>query len=62
MDASNKHEDAGKTLEAQAKAFFDSAPPLHNSHKISQDLNNFIQQNSSSLGNLDSIIAFKFAY
>ncbi|WJX32622.1 Phosphopantothenate--cysteine ligase 2 [Trifolium repens] len=51
MDASNKHEDAGKTLEAQAKAFFDSAPPLHNSHKISQDLNNFIQQNSSSLEN-----------
>jgi phosphopantothenate-cysteine ligase len=61
MDASNKHEDAGKTLEAQAKAFFDSAPPLHNSHKISQDLNTFIQQNSS-LGNYDSIIEFKFAY
>ncbi|RHN68572.1 putative phosphopantothenate--cysteine ligase [Medicago truncatula] len=49
MDASNKSDDVGKTLETQAKAFFDSAPSLHNSHEITQKLIQFIQHNSSSL-------------
>jgi phosphopantothenate---cysteine ligase (ATP) len=62
MDASNKSDNVGKTLETQAKAFFDSAPPMHNSHEITQKLIQFIQHISSSLGNLASTIAFKFAY
>jgi len=45
-------EDLGQTLEAQVKAFFDSAPPLHNSHEITQKLNQFIQRNSSSSADL----------
>ncbi|AES91310.1 putative phosphopantothenate--cysteine ligase [Medicago truncatula] len=47
MDTENRTE----TLEAQVKAFFDSAPPLHNSHEITQKLNQFIQRNSSSSEN-----------
>jgi len=62
MDTSNKSDYVEKTLEAQAKAFFDSAPPMHNSHEITQKLIQFIQHSSSSLGNLASTIAFKFAY
>jgi hypothetical protein len=54
MDAENRMEDMGQTLEAQVKAFFDSAPPLHNSHEITQELNQFIQRNSSSSGALAS--------
>ena len=42
--------DAAETLDAEVKAFFDSAPPLHNSHDITQKLNHFIQRNSSPSG------------
>jgi phosphopantothenate---cysteine ligase (ATP) len=62
MDAENRMEDMGQTLEAQVKAFFDSAPPLHNSHEITQKLNQFIQRNSSSSGDLASDTSFKSAY
>ncbi|XP_050870794.1 phosphopantothenate--cysteine ligase 2 isoform X1 [Lathyrus oleraceus] len=51
MDAANRSEDVEQTLETQVKAFFDSAPPLHNSHDITQKLNQFIQRNSSSSEN-----------
>ncbi|KAK7311591.1 hypothetical protein RJT34_09836 [Clitoria ternatea] len=50
MNADSGLEASGKTLEAQVKAFFDSAPPLHNSNEITQNLNHFIQRNSSPLG------------
>ncbi|GAU19034.1 hypothetical protein TSUD_193720 [Trifolium subterraneum] len=48
MDAENKLQNEGQSLEAQVKAFFDSAPPLNSSHEITQKLNQFIQRNSSS--------------
>ncbi|KAK2357706.1 Phosphopantothenate--cysteine ligase 2 [Trifolium repens] len=51
MDAENRLENEGQTLEAQVKAFFDSAPPLHISSEITQKLNQFIQRNSSSSEN-----------
>lgn len=47
MDAAKGLEAPGETLEAQVKAFFDSAPPLQNSDEITQKLNQFIQRNSS---------------
>lgn len=50
MDAAKGLEASGETLEAQVKAFFDSAPPLHNSDEITQNLNQFIQRNSSPPG------------
>lgn len=48
MDEAN----GSQTLEAQVKAFFDSAPPLQNAHQITQKLDQFIQRNSSSSGKL----------
>ena len=54
MDAADGFEDLGQTLEAQVKAFFDSAPPLGNSNEITQKLNLFIQRNSSPSGKLSS--------
>lgn len=62
MDAANRSEDVGETLEAQIKAFFDSAPPLHSSDEITQKLNQFIRHNSSSSGKPDYTMTFKFAY
>lgn len=62
MDAANKSEDVEQTLETQVKAFFDSAPPLHNSHDITQKLNQFIQRNSSSSGKSASTTPFKSVY
>jgi phosphopantothenate-cysteine ligase len=62
MDAENRLEGEGKTLETQVKAFFDSAPPLHSSSEITQKLNQFIQRNSSSSGKLVSTRTFKFTY
>ncbi|CAJ1974157.1 unnamed protein product [Sphenostylis stenocarpa] len=47
MDAAKGLEVPGETLEAEAKAFFDSAPPLQNSDGITQQLDQFIQRNSS---------------
>ncbi|RDX76331.1 Phosphopantothenate--cysteine ligase 2, partial [Mucuna pruriens] len=47
MDAAKGMEAPGETLEAQVKAFFDSAPPLQNSDEITQKLDEFIQRNSS---------------
>ncbi|QCE15837.1 phosphopantothenate-cysteine ligase [Vigna unguiculata] len=47
MDATKGLEVPGETLEAEVKAFFDSAPPLQNSDGITQQLDQFIQRNSS---------------
>ncbi|KAK7282774.1 hypothetical protein RIF29_11814 [Crotalaria pallida] len=47
MDAAN----GSQTLEAQVKAFFDSAPPLQNTQQLTQKLDQFIQRNSSSSAN-----------
>lgn len=62
MDAVNGLEDPGQTLEAQIKAFFDSAPPLHNSHEITQKLNQFIQRNSSSSSGTLPSTTFSFVF
>ncbi|TKY74333.1 Phosphopantothenate--cysteine ligase 1 [Spatholobus suberectus] len=51
MDAAKGLEAPGETLEAEVKAFFDSAPPLQNSDDITQKLNQFIQRNSSPSAN-----------
>ncbi|KAJ1406794.1 DNA/pantothenate metabolism flavoprotein, C-terminal, partial [Sesbania bispinosa] len=51
MDAINGLEDMEQTLGAQVKAFFDSAPPLQNSHEVTQKLDQFIQRNSSPSAN-----------
>jgi len=61
MDAENRPQDVGQALETQVKAFFDSAPPLHNSHDITQKLNQFIQHNSSSSGKSDSNLHISFS-
>ncbi|KAK7410560.1 hypothetical protein VNO78_01430 [Psophocarpus tetragonolobus] len=50
MDTAKGLEASGETLEEQVKAFFYSAPPLHNSDEITQKLNQFIQRNSSPSG------------
>ncbi|CAL0305541.1 unnamed protein product [Lupinus luteus] len=50
MDATN----GSQPVEPQAKAFFDSAPPLQNTHQITQKLVQFIQHNSSPSENGDS--------
>ncbi|MED6191740.1 Phosphopantothenate--cysteine ligase 2 [Stylosanthes scabra] len=47
MDAANGSQNSEQTLDSEVKAFFDSAPPLHNSNDIIQKLNHFIQLNSS---------------
>lgn len=52
MDATKGLEVPGETLEAEVKAFFDSAPPLQNSDGITQQLDQFIQRNSSPSGEL----------
>ncbi|CAL5198530.1 unnamed protein product [Lathyrus oleraceus] len=44
-----------KPLKHRSKPFFDSAPPLHNSHDITQKLNQFIQRNSSSSDNRSTL-------
>lgn len=62
MDPSDGLEGPGQTLEAQVKAFFDSAPPLRNSHEITQKLNQFIHRNSSSSGTLSSTTTFNSAF
>ncbi|OIV96697.1 hypothetical protein TanjilG_09239 [Lupinus angustifolius] len=50
MDSTN----GSQTLEAQAEAFFDSAPPLQNTHQITQKLDQFIQHKSSPSTNGDA--------
>lgn len=47
MDEAN----GSQTLEAQVKAFFDSAPPLQNANQITQKLDQFIQHNPSLSAN-----------
>ncbi|ESW08195.1 hypothetical protein PHAVU_009G026700 [Phaseolus vulgaris] len=51
MDAAKGLEVPSETLEAEVKAFFDSAPPLQNSDGITQQLDQFIQRNSSPSAN-----------
>ncbi|KAG5031329.1 hypothetical protein AAZX31_06G102700 [Glycine max] len=52
MDPAKGLEASGeKTLQAEVKAFFDSAPPLQKSDEITQKLNQFIQRISSPSAN-----------
>lgn len=62
MDPAKGLEASGeKTLQAEVKAFFDSAPPLQKSDEITQKLNQFIQRISSPSGKFPPA-AFNFAF
>jgi len=61
MDAAKGLEVPGETLEAEVKAFFDSAPLLQNSDGITQQLDRFIRRNSSPSGEL-SVTAFDVVF
>ena len=50
MDAASGLEAPQQILEAEVKAFFDSAPPLQNIARISEKLKAFIERHSSSSG------------